>query len=77
MPVSKFKATCLAVLERVKRTGRPILITRYGKAVAEVVPPSPPAARADWLGAMRGRAEFVGDVIEPAGGPRARVALRK
>jgi prevent-host-death family protein len=45
IPVSRFKATCLAVVQRVKRTGRPVLITRYGQPVAEVVPPSRPAAK--------------------------------
>ena len=34
--ISKFKATCLAVLERVRRTKKPILITRFGQPVAEV-----------------------------------------
>ena len=77
MSVSKFKATCLAVLQRVKRTGRPVLITRFGKPVAEVVPPSPPASKADWLGAMRGRAEIVGDVIGPGLESPAWDALRK
>lgn len=37
--VSRFKATCLAVLQRVKRTGKPVLITRFGEPVAELVPP--------------------------------------
>jgi prevent-host-death family protein len=64
--VSRFKATCLAVLQRVKRTGRPILITRYGEPVAELVPPTPRAAKADWLGSMEGRAQVLGDVIGPA-----------
>jgi PIN domain nuclease of toxin-antitoxin system/antitoxin (DNA-binding transcriptional repressor) of toxin-antitoxin stability system len=42
IPVSRFKATCLAVLQRVRRTRRPVLITRFGRPVAEVIPP--PAA---------------------------------
>jgi prevent-host-death family protein len=42
MAISKFKATCLAVLERVRRTKKPVLITRFGQPVAEVVPPSAP-----------------------------------
>ena len=29
--ISKFKATCLALLAKVKRTGRPILVTRRGR----------------------------------------------
>jgi antitoxin (DNA-binding transcriptional repressor) of toxin-antitoxin stability system len=37
-----FKATCLAVLERVRRTGQPVRITRFRKTIAEIVPPSPP-----------------------------------
>jgi hypothetical protein len=31
MAISKFKATCLATLERVRRTGRPLRVTRFGK----------------------------------------------
>ena len=64
--VSKFKATCLAVLQRVKKTGRPILVTRFGQPIAEVVPPRPPAPGDEWLGCMRGRAEITGDVVGPA-----------
>jgi prevent-host-death family protein len=66
MAISKFKATCLAVLERVRRTGKPIQITRFGKPVAEVVPPSPPVRGSEWVGAMRGTGKIVGDIVEPA-----------
>jgi prevent-host-death family protein len=37
--ISKFKATCLAVLERVRETGRSVRVTKFGKPIAEVVPP--------------------------------------
>jgi len=37
--ISKFKATCLAAMERVRKTRKPILVTRFGKPVAQVVPP--------------------------------------
>ncbi len=66
IPISKFKATCLAVLERVRRTGRPILVTRFGKPVAEIVPPPPPARSSDWLGALRGTGTIHGDLVAPA-----------
>jgi len=66
MAISKFKATCLAVLERVRRTRKPILITRFGEPVAEVVPPSPPPRPEGWLGCMSGNGRVVGDVVSPA-----------
>jgi prevent-host-death family protein len=65
IPVSKFKATCLAVLQRVTRTGRPVIITRFGQPVAEVLPPQRRASREDWLGAMAGRIKIAGVVVGP------------
>lgn len=64
--ISEFKATCLAVLERVRRTGVPVLVTRRGEPVAEVGPPSHPTARGSWLGSMQGTATIERDLIEPA-----------
>ena len=63
--ISKFKATCLAVLDRVGRTGQPVLITRFGKPVAEVVPPSPPERPEQWLGCMRSTLRITGDIVSP------------
>jgi prevent-host-death family protein len=74
--VSEFKATCLAVLERVRRTGRPVLVTKRGEPLAEVVPPSPAASGANWLGAMRGTARITGDLVRPASDPDDWDALR-
>ncbi len=65
MAISKFKATCLTVLERIPRTRRPVLITRFGKPVAEVVPPSTPPQSRRVLGTMRGTAQIVGDIVSP------------
>ncbi len=66
MAISEFKATCLAVLERVRRTGRSIVITRRGEPVAQVIPPSPASAGHKWLGALAGRGHITGDLVEPA-----------
>lgn len=63
MPISKFKATCLAVLEQVRKTRRPVRITRYGKPVAEVIPPSPETPGKRVLGFMAGRMEVRGDIV--------------
>jgi len=65
--ISKFKATCLAVMEQVRRTRQPVLVTRFGEAVAEIVPPSPPPRPAGWLGCMADTAEITGDIVSPAG----------
>ena len=64
--ISAFKATCLSVLERVRQTGRRVIVTKHGEPIAEVVPPSPASKAGDWLGAMRGRARIVGDIVGPA-----------
>jgi prevent-host-death family protein len=64
--VSKFKATCLSVVERVRRTKKPVLITRFGEPVAELIPPPPQKSKGDWLGALAGTVRFVGDVVSPA-----------
>ena len=69
MPISEFKATCLAVLDRVHRTGTPIIVTRRGQPIAEVVPPSMASTANGWLGAMQGTAVIVGDLVAPAGAP--------
>lgn len=64
--ISKFKATCLAVLERVRRTRQPIRVTKFGDPVAEVVPPSPNLKKKRGLGSMAGTGRIVGDIVSPA-----------
>jgi prevent-host-death family protein len=64
--ISKFKATCLAVLERVRKTGKPILVTRFGEPVAEVVPPQVKERPTRELGTLQGTARIVGDIVSPA-----------
>ena len=66
MPISKFKATCLATLERVRRTGRPLRVTRFGEPIADITPPAPGRAKRGWLGAMRGSARVAGDIRVPS-----------
>jgi prevent-host-death family protein len=58
IPISKFKATCLAVLERVRRTGNPVRVTRFGRPIADIVPPSPSIQPGRWLGRYAGVVEL-------------------
>ena len=74
---TEFKATCLALLERVRKSGEPITVTKRGKPVARMV-----AIRADQrgkrdiLGYMKGTGRIVGDIESPASDPRAEEVLR-
>lgn len=68
MAISKFKATCLATLEKVRTTGRPLRITRFGKPVADIVPPAAESPKPDWMGSMKGTVEICGDIVGPTAG---------
>ena len=67
IPVSKFKAHCAEVLDDVARTGKTVTITKRGKAIAEVRPPSPVKGARRKLGYMAGQIEIVGDIVGPTG----------
>lgn len=77
IPISEFKAKSLALLERVRRTGRSIIVTKRGEPVAEVVPPSVATLGRDWLGAMRDTATVRGDIVSPVGKSSDWEALRR
>ena len=77
MPISKFKATCLSVLKRVGRTRKPIVVTRRGEPVAQVVPPPPRPRPKRWLGDMAGTMKIVGDIVAPASDENDWEVLRK
>lgn len=64
--ISKFKATCLAVLERVRKTRKPVRVTRFGKAIADVVPPAVQPTGKRWLGGMVGTGQVTGDIVSSA-----------
>ena len=64
---SKFKVNCLAVVEQVRKTRKPVCITRYGKPVAEIRPAAVRRQRRkSFIGAMAGTCEILGDIISPA-----------
>ena len=63
--VSEFKAKCLEILDEVQKTRRPVGITRRGKPLAEVIPPSSTSTH-DWMDSLKGEVEIVGDIMAPA-----------
>ncbi len=64
VPISKFKAKCLGLIDQVHKTRQPLRITRHGIPVAEVIPSGPDRKR-KFLGDMVGTAEIVGDIVSP------------
>lgn len=65
IPISKFKATCLGLLNQVKQTGKSILVTRRGEPIALIQPPTPPEKPASWLGCFASRGSITGDIVSP------------
>jgi prevent-host-death family protein len=66
---SKFKINCLAVIERVRKTRKPVRVTRYGKPVAEIVPLPATKYPKRRLGTMAGTILYMGDIISPSTDP--------
>ena len=76
MAISEFKAKCLAVLDEVQKTKKPILVTRFGKPMAEVIPPSSKVDSGSWIGSMKDSMKILGDIVSPAGNENEWEVLR-
>jgi len=68
--ISEYGAICFAALERVRKTGEPILVTRRGKSVAQVVaqvvpPPQPETRGGGSFGCMAEWTTIKGDILAP------------
>ena len=74
--ISEFKAKCLALIEQVQKTKKPIRVTRFGKPMAEVVPAAPEAGAREWIGSMKDTMKIVGDIVSPANDEDEWEALR-
>ena len=71
--ISEFKAQCNSILRRVSQTKQAICVTRFGKPVADIVPPAKlhPAGKAQvdrnaWIGSGKGTAKILADIVSPA-----------
>ena len=60
---AKFKAQCLALIDKVARTHEPLIVTKHGKPLVKIVPvdetkdlPEKP---------LKNKATYIGDVISP------------
>jgi antitoxin (DNA-binding transcriptional repressor) of toxin-antitoxin stability system len=64
--ISKFKATCLAILEKVRKSGQPVRVTRFGHPIADIVPPGG-LPRLPRFGGGAGTMQILGDIVGPIG----------
>jgi prevent-host-death family protein len=63
----EFKAQCLAIMDNVRDSGEPVLITKHGKPVAKLVPAHNNAD--EIFGYMAGKVKIVGDIVGPVTPP--------
>jgi prevent-host-death family protein len=63
IPAGEFKAKCLKLLDEVAENRKSLVITKYGKPVAQVIPM--PAKQRDIVGSMKGGVTILGDIISP------------
>jgi prevent-host-death family protein len=61
---AKFKAQCLTLMEDVRSTREPLVITKRGKPVAKLVPADVP--KREFIGSLKGIIRIVGDIESPA-----------
>jgi prevent-host-death family protein len=59
----EFKARCLALMEDVRSTREPLIITKRGKPVAKLVPVE--SKKDDWIGRLDGKFKITGDIVSP------------
>ena len=65
VPISKFRTTCLALLQKVKKTRKPLLITKDGKPVALVSAPPPTIEAKSSFGCMKDAITITGNIVRP------------
>jgi prevent-host-death family protein len=64
--ISEFKATCIQVLEQVRRTGNDVLVTKRGQPIALISPAPAVDKLSNWIGSFKGRGQIIGDIVSPA-----------
>ena len=70
----EFKARCLTLMEEVRSTREPLVITKRGKPVAKLVPAHKTSR--EFLGRLKGVIRIVGDIESPVEPQEAWESLR-
>ena len=64
IPAGQFKARCLRLMDEVRTTREPVLITKKGRPVAKLVPAE--GQPEDIFGCLKDEIKIVGDIESPA-----------
>jgi prevent-host-death family protein len=60
IPAAQFKSHCLAVMDRVAESGRPVVVTKHGKPMVQIIPAE--YNEDDIFGFLVGKGRIVGDI---------------
>ena len=63
IPAGQFKARCLRIMDEVRSTREPVLITKKGRPVAKLVPAD--GQPEDIFGCLKDEIKIVGDIESP------------
>jgi len=74
MAAGEFKTKCLRVMDQVRATRNPVVITKRGKPIAKLVPAEEFGPSA--FDSLKGKIEVVGDIVSPIVPPEDWEALK-
>jgi len=74
MAAGEFKAKCLQVMDQVRSTRTPIVITKRGKPIAKLVPAE--EYRSTAFDSLKGKIEILGDIVSSVVPPEDWEALK-
>lgn len=66
MAAGEFKAKCLQILDDVQQTRKPVVVTKRGKPVAQIVPVEN-ETKLSIFGRLKGTGVVLGDIVGPIG----------
>lgn len=64
LSATEFKATCLKVMENVRRSRKPVTVSKRGQPIVRIVPVEKDR-RAPVFGYMKGTIKIAGDIVGP------------
>ena len=60
IPAAQFKSQCLAVMDQVAETGLPVVVTKHGKPVVQIVRVE--TGEDEIFGYLKGKGRIAGDI---------------